>query len=118
MTRSDTQRPDLQGQKSPRPELQPRDTRPDELPSRPRTGAPRVTTPRPRYAQRSLIVGLLLAFILVFWTVQLFILMTALDAALGGERALLWPSAISSVLLAALTLWLVRLIPRDPPAED
>ena len=84
------------------------------LPSRPNTRAPRVSLPRPRYAQQSLIIGLLLAFVLVFWTVQLFILMTALDAYLGGEHHLLWPSALSSLLLGALSLWLVRLIPREP----
>lgn len=72
------------------------------------------TPQRPRYNQRSLIVGILLAFILVFWSIQLFILMTALDAYLGKEHRLLWPSALSSLLLAALTLWLVRLIPREP----
>lgn len=109
MTRSDLQEP-----KSPRPELQHRDTRISELPSQPRTGPPPVSRPKPRYAQRSLIVGVLFAFCLVFWTIQLFVLMTALDAALGGERALLWPSAISSLLLAALTVWLVRLIPQEP----
>ncbi|QFP77032.1 DUF6755 family protein [Deinococcus sp. AJ005] len=69
---------------------------------------------RPRYAQRSLIVGVLLAFVLIFWSIQLFILMLALDAFLGKEYALLWPAAISSALMAALTLWLVRLIPREP----
>ncbi|MBB6015292.1 DUF6755 family protein [Deinococcus radiopugnans] len=69
---------------------------------------------RPRYAQRSLVVGVLLAFILIFWSIQLFILMLALDAYLGKEYGLLWPAAISSALLAALTLWLVRLIPREP----
>jgi len=72
------------------------------------------TPQRPRYGQRSLIVGILLAFILIFWSIQLFILMTALDAYLGGEYRLLWPSALSSLLLAALTLGLVRLIPREP----
>lgn len=71
-------------------------------------------SPRPRYAQRNLIVGVLLAFILIFWSIQLFILMLALDAYLGKEYGLLWPSAVSSALLAALTLWLVRLIPREP----
>ncbi|EYB67233.1 hypothetical protein DEIPH_ctg046orf0027 [Deinococcus phoenicis] len=69
---------------------------------------------KPRYAQRSLIVGIVLAFILILWSIQLFILMTSLDAYLGHERALLWPAALSSLLLAALTLGLVRLIPREP----
>ncbi|TSA80367.1 hypothetical protein FNU79_16715 [Deinococcus detaillensis] len=69
---------------------------------------------RPRYAQRTLIVGVLLAFVLIFWSIQLFILMLALDAVLGKEYALLWPAALSSALLATLTLWLVRLIPREP----
>ena len=84
------------------------------LPSRPNTGAPRATRPRPQYAQRSLIIGLILSFVLIFWTVQLFILMTSLDAYLGHEHGLLWPAALSSLLLAALTLVLVRLIPKDP----
>lgn len=84
------------------------------LPSRPNTKAPPVRQPRPRYAQQSLVIGLILAFVLVFWTVQLFILMTALDAWLGGEKSLLWPSAISSLILAALSIVLVRLIPREP----
>lgn len=101
-----------------RPELQRRDTLPSELPSRPRTGPPPVTRPRPQYAQRSLIIGLIFAFLLVFWTVQLFLLMTALDAYLGREDGLLWPSALSSLLLAALSWWLVRLIPREPRSED
>ena len=70
--------------------------------------------PRPKYAQRSLIIGLILSFVLIFWTVQLFILMTSLDAYLGHEHGLLWPAALSSLLLAALTLVLVRLIPKDP----
>ena len=70
--------------------------------------------PRPKYAQRSLIIGLILSFVLIFWTVQLFILMTSLDAYLGHEHRLLWPAALSSLLLAALTLVLVRLIPKEP----
>ncbi|MCD0155923.1 DUF6755 family protein [Deinococcus sp. 6GRE01] len=73
--------------------------------------------PRPKYAQRSLIIGLILSFVLIFWTVQLFILMTGLDAYLGKEYGILWPGALSSIGLAALTLVLVRLIPKDPPRD-
>ena len=87
------------------------------LPSRPNTGAPRATRPRPQYAQRSLIIGLILSFVLIFWTVQLFILMTGLDAYLGKEHGILWPGALSSIGLAVLTLVLVRLIPKDPPRD-
>lgn len=84
-------------------------------PSKPLTSiASPQPTPRPRYAQRSLIIGLLFAFCLVFWTIQLFIFMTALDAYLGGEYSLLWPSALSSLFLAALTLILVRMLPSEP----
>lgn len=98
---------------APLPPTDMRDPANHPLPSRPNTRAPGVSLPRPRYAQKSLVIGLLLAFVLIFWTVQLFILMTALDAWLGGEKGLLWPSALSSLFLAALTLVLVRLIPKD-----
>ena len=48
---------------------------------------------------------------------QLFILMTGLDAYLGKEYGILWPGALSSIGLAVLTLVLVRLIPKDPPRD-
>jgi hypothetical protein len=46
----------------------------------------------------------------VLWTVQLFLVITGLDAYLGGEKGLLWPAAITSVVVAVVNLALIRLI--------
>ena len=72
-------------------------------------------TARSRFGQRSLIVGMALAFIVTLWSVQLFIVIMMLDAFLGGHTALLWPSAIASIAIAALNLWLLRLVPKEIP---
>lgn len=64
-------------------------------------------------SQRSLIVNIILSIVFMLWIIQLFILMTSLDAWMGGETALLWPSAISSVVLTFLTFGLVKALPRD-----
>lgn len=74
-------------------------------------------TERPKYAQRSLIVGLLLAFMLVMWSVQLFLLMTALDSYLAHQGGILWPAALGSIFFAVINLALVRMIPRDSKRE-
>lgn len=61
----------------------------------------------PREPRLWLIDGIFL-FVLVLWTVQLFLLITGLDAYLGGQKSVLWPAAITSVVLAAINVWLVR----------
>lgn len=53
-------------------------------------------------------------FVLVLWTLQLFLIIMGLDAFLAGQRNILWPAAISSVVLALVNIGLVRLI-KDRP---
>jgi hypothetical protein len=47
-------------------------------------------------------------FVLILWTLQLFLLITGLDAYLGGQKEILVPAAISSVVLALINLLLIR----------
>ncbi len=49
-------------------------------------------------------------FVLVLWTIQLFLLITGLDAYLGGQKEILLPAAISSVVLAVINFLLIRQI--------
>lgn len=51
-------------------------------------------------------------FVLVLWIVQLFLLISGLDAFLGGQPGILWPAAISSTLIALVCFGLVRMIRR------
>lgn len=61
-----------------------------------------------RRSQRGRVIDIVLLFVLVLWTVQLFLLMTGLDAFMGGETRVLWPAALSSLALAAVNVTLVR----------
>jgi membrane protein implicated in regulation of membrane protease activity len=61
----------------------------------------------PREPRLWLMDGIFL-FVLVLWTSQLFLLITGLDAYLGGQKNILWPAAITSVVLALINVWLVR----------
>lgn len=54
------------------------------------------------------VIDALLLFVLVLWTIQLFLFITGLDAHLGGEKAILWPAAITSVVIAVVNVMLVR----------
>lgn len=67
-----------------------------------------------RFGQRSLVVGMALAFIVVLWSVQLFIAIMMLEAFMAGHKALLWPSAAASLFIALLNLWLLGLVPKEP----
>jgi hypothetical protein len=49
-------------------------------------------------------------FVLVLWIVQLFLLISGLDAYLGGQKNILLPAAIASLLVALLNFFLVRQI--------
>jgi hypothetical protein len=51
-------------------------------------------------------------FVLILWMLQLFLLISGLDAYLGGQRGILWPAAISSVVIALVCFGLVRMIRR------
>ena len=61
----------------------------------------------PREPRLWLIDGIFL-FVLVLWVVQLFLVITGIDAYLGGERGVLWPAALASVAIAAVNAYLVR----------
>ena len=60
--------------------------------------------------QKTVVIDLILLFVLVLWTIQLFLLITGLDAYLGGEKGILWPIAASSLALGGLNLKLVSMI--------
>jgi hypothetical protein len=51
-------------------------------------------------------------FVLILWMLQLFLLISGLDAYLGGQGGILWPAAISSVVIALVCFGLVRMIRR------
>ncbi len=51
-------------------------------------------------------------FVLILWMLQLFLLISGLDAYLGGQRGILWPAAISSVVISLVCFGLVRMIRR------
>jgi membrane protein implicated in regulation of membrane protease activity len=60
----------------------------------------------------------ILLFILLLWIMQLFLLMTGLDAFLARERQMLWPAAIGSLVLAVMSLALVRFSSRQIKAHE
>jgi membrane protein implicated in regulation of membrane protease activity len=57
-------------------------------------------------------------FVLLLWVMQLFLLMTGLDAFLARERQPLWPAAIGSLVLAVMSLALVRFSSRQIKANE
>jgi len=65
---------------------------------------------RPANQTRLWVIDGVLMFVIVLWTVQLFLIITGLDAYLGGEHSILWPAAISSIVIAALCVRLVAYI--------
>ena len=69
--------------------------------------------PRRTESRRTWVVDALLGFVLLLWLLQLFLLMTGLDAFLGGQAGILWPAAITSIILAALNVLLARRVPTD-----
>jgi hypothetical protein len=56
------------------------------------------------------IVDGIFMFELVLWTLQLFLVVTGLDAYLGGQHGVLWPAALSSIVLALVNVKLVSFI--------
>lgn len=56
------------------------------------------------------VIDAIFYLVLLVWIVQLFLIIASLDAFLGGEANILWPAAISSVVLALLNFLLVRQI--------
>lgn len=60
--------------------------------------------------QKTVMLDLILVFILVLWTIQLFLLITGLDAYLGGDKGILWPIAASSLVLGGINLKLVSMV--------
>jgi hypothetical protein len=65
---------------------------------------------RPANQSRLWVIDGILMFVIVLWTAQLFLIITGLDAYLGGEHGILWPAAISSIVIAAICVRLVALI--------
>lgn len=65
---------------------------------------------RGRQQQKGVMLDLSLSFILVLWSIQLFCLITALDAYLGGNTGILWPLAVSSLVLALINIKLVSMV--------
>ncbi|GEM46287.1 DUF6755 family protein [Deinococcus cellulosilyticus] len=65
---------------------------------------------RGRSQQKGVMLDLALSFILVLWSIQLFLLITALDAYLGGDTDILWPLALSSLVLAFINVKLVSMV--------
>lgn len=59
---------------------------------------------------RTWLVDGIFMFVLVLWIIQLFLVITGLDAYLGGQAGILWPAAITSTLLALINLKLVSYI--------
>ena len=49
---------------------------------------------RGRHAQPIQVINIILLFVLVLWTIQLFLLITGLDAFMGGEKRLLISAAL------------------------
>jgi hypothetical protein len=70
---------------------------------------------RGRSNNRLWVVDGVLLFVLVLWTAQLFLLISGLDAFLGGDYGILWPAAISSIVIAAICVRLVGLLKDEGP---
>lgn len=60
-------------------------------------------------ARRWVVDGIFM-FELVLWILQLFLVITSLDAFLGGQGDILWPAALTSTVLALVNLKLVSFI--------
>ena len=59
-------------------------------------------------AQRSTIVNGMLAFVLMLVVLQLWLLTATMNAYLGGDRSVIWPTAIASVVCLLLNAGLLR----------
>ncbi|MNL75437.1 hypothetical protein D3C87_2012420 [compost metagenome] len=61
-------------------------------------------------APRTWLVDGIFLFVLLLWIIQLFLVITGIDAYLGGQAGILWPAAITSAVLALINLKLVSYI--------
>jgi hypothetical protein len=59
-------------------------------------------------AQRSTIVSGMLAFVIVLVVLQLWLLTATMNAYLGGDRSVIWPAALGSVVCLLLNAGLLR----------
>ncbi|MNY41096.1 hypothetical protein D3C86_1758830 [compost metagenome] len=59
---------------------------------------------------RAWLVDGIFLFVLLLWIIQLFLVITGIDAYLGGQAGILWPAAITSAVLALINLKLVSYI--------
>jgi hypothetical protein len=58
--------------------------------------------------QRMTIVNGMLAFVLMFVVLQLWLLTATMNAYLGGDEAVVWPAAAASLACLLLSLGLLR----------
>lgn len=59
-------------------------------------------------SQRMIIVSGMLTFVLMLVVLQLWLLTATMNAYLGGDRSVIWPAAMVSVLCLALNAGLLR----------
>ncbi len=59
-------------------------------------------------SQRSTIVNGMLAFVVVLVVLQLWLLTATMNAYLGGDRSVIWPAAVGSLVCLLLNAGLLR----------
>lgn len=69
---------------------------------------------KPRFtrAQRMAIINGILVFVVIIVILQLWLLTTTVNAALGGDGGIVWPAALASGICLALNLGLLRYLYR------
>jgi uncharacterized protein DUF6755 len=58
--------------------------------------------------QRTTVVNGMLAFVLMLVILQLWLLTATMNAYLGGDRSVIWPAAIASLVCLVLNVGLLR----------
>jgi hypothetical protein len=62
--------------------------------------------------QRTTIVNGMLAFVLMLVVLQLWLLTATMNAYLGGDRSVIWPATIASLVCLVLNVGLLRYLYR------
>ena len=62
--------------------------------------------------QRATVISAMLAFVLILVVLQLWLLVSTMNAYLGGDESVIWPAAIASFLCFLLNAGLLRYLGR------
>jgi Family of unknown function (DUF6755) len=64
--------------------------------------------PRLTRAQKSNILSAIILIVSLLVVLQLWLLTATMNASLGGDRSVIWPAGVTSLLCFLVNLWLLR----------